>query len=84
MRADMKEMTAADRMQFNQKNFSKLQLWGQAQFTRKRLAALRKQRNSWESRKGITDKQREEKLDSIELKMKDAVDRFNKRWNEVN
>lgn len=77
---ELRSLKGAERFRFRKENSEKLKLRQFANTTGKRLTRLRKRRDAIEADKDLTPKERQEKLDEIQDRMKVVVDRFNKRW----
>lgn len=83
LEAELKTLRGAERKAFRDEYLPKLRMSGQAKFTSKQLGNLRDQRDRIEADESLTARERDEKLKTIEAKMKVVVDRFNRKWGEI-
>lgn len=75
---EWKSLRGKERITFYKENGGVIRMRGKMEATEKQLKRLRKRRDGIEENAGLTEKQKDEKLEKIEEQMKLHIDRFNK------
>lgn len=81
-REQAESLRGEERKNFIKENREKISLASMAETTSVQLRRLRKMRDRIEQSTTLTEKERKQRLESIEKQMKRYVDRFNKTYNE--
>jgi len=79
---ERKNLKGRERLEFAKEYRGKMQLQGMVKSVEKRLKSLRNQRDRIESLE-LSASEKDERLQKVERRMKGAIDKFNKRYNEA-
>jgi len=81
---ELKALKGPERSAFKRENASTIRLLNMVKGTEKRLRGLRKMRKAIEANTRLSDTVKEARLETIQNKMDATVDKFNKRYDDMN
>ena len=77
----LKGMEPADRAEYRARNRNFIKLAAKFKSSNTALKALRKRRNRWRVKTGVTEAQRAKELEQIQEKMNVQFNKVNRAWN---